>query len=133
MTNVYEHPDQKKYEAYDLTVNQWKEVISKAESAAESDLHMYILMSMANEQAITNGSIAAFRHKIIENIQDRRSGSSAIGTITKWVRSVTGNPKASFFEWNTIRGEWTIGYYQSCSLRMAFGASRAPSGSLGIE
>ena len=133
MTNVNEHPDQEKYEACYLTVDQWKEVISKAEGATESDLHMYILRSMANQQVVTNGSINAFRHKIIENIQDRQSGSTAIGTITKWVRSVTGNPKASFFEWNTIRGEWTIGYYQSCSLRMAFSASRAPSGSPGIE
>ena len=128
-----EHQDQEKYEGVELTIAQWEQVIEKAKSAERSDLHMYILHSWANQQVVTNGSISAFRGEVVEKVTDRRIGSSAIGTITKFVRDVTGNPKATCYEWNTIRGEWTIGTFQTFSLRMALGAKRAPSGSAGIE
>ena len=128
-----EHQDQDKYENADLTVDQWKQVIEKARNAEKSDLHLYILRSWANQQVVTNGSICAFREHVIEEISDRKIGSTAIGTITRFVRDVTGNPKATCYEWNTIRGEWSIGTYQTFSLRMALGAKRAPSGSEGIS
>ena len=94
---------------------------------------MYILRSWANQQVISNASICAFREIVIENVTDRSSGSIAIGTISKFVRDITGNPRATCYEWNTIKGEWTIGTYQTFSLRMALGAKRAPSGSEGIK
>ena len=116
-----------------MTVGQWKQVIEKAQSAEKSKLHMYILRSWANQQVISNASICAFREIVIENVTDRSSGSIAIGTISKFVRDITGNPRATCYEWNTIKGEWTIGTYQTFSLRMALGAKRAPSGSEGIK
>tara|TARA_B110000503_G_C6878184_1_gene301547 strand:- start:112 stop:510 length:399 start_codon:yes stop_codon:yes gene_type:complete len=128
-----EHPDEEKYEAVELTVGQWEQVIEKAKNAEKSDLHMYILRSWANQQVVTNGSICAFRGKVIEVITDRKTGSTAIGTISKFVRDITGNPKATCYEWNTIKGEWTLGTFQTFSLRMALGAKRAPSGSEGIK
>ena len=128
-----EHQDQDQYEGVELTVEQWGQVIEKAKSAERAELHMYILRSWANQQVVTNGSISAFRGEVIEEVTDRRIGSSAIGTITRFVRDVTGNPKATCYDWNTIRGEWTIGAFQTFSLRMALGAKRAPSGGPGIE
>jgi hypothetical protein len=133
MPAIYGHPDTEKYEACDLTIDQWKDVIKKAEGSSQSDLFLYILRSFANQQVVTNGSINAFKGVIVETADDRRNASTAIGNITTWVRSVTGNPKASFYDWNTIQGEWTIGYFQVCSLRMAFGGSRSPSGSHGRD
>ena len=118
-----EHPTQEQYESCDLTAEQWSEVISKAEETPESDFYLYILRSLANQQVVTNASICAYKKTVVEEIQDRRTGSTSMGTITRWVRSVTGNPKAAFYEWNTIKGEWTIGYFQCASLRKAFGAS----------
>ena len=94
---------------------------------------MYILKSWANQQVVSNASICAFRGQIVEDMKDRQSGSNAIGQISKFVRSVTGNPKATCYEWNTIRGEWTVGTFQTFSLRKAFGATRAPKGSEGIS
>ena len=94
---------------------------------------MYILRSWATQQVISKASICAFREIVIENVTDRSSGSIAIGTISKFVRDITGNPRATCYEWNTIKGEWTIGTYQTFSLRMALGAKRAPSGSEGIK
>ena len=129
----YEHPDQEKYEGVGLTVNQWEQVVEKASSAPASDLHMYILRSWANQQSVSNASICAFRGVVIEDVTDRSSGSTAIGTISRFVRDVTGNPKATCYEWNTIKGEWTLGTYQTYSLRIALGAKRAPSGSDGIK
>jgi hypothetical protein len=128
-----EHPDEDKYEGVELTVSQWKQVIEKAENAEKSDLHMYILRSWANQQVVTNGSICAFRGIVVEVVTDRSTGSTAIGTITRFVRDITGNPKATCYEWNTIKGEWTLGVFQTFSLRMALGAKRAPSGSEGIK
>ena len=94
---------------------------------------MYILHSWTNQQVVTNASIAAFRGEVIEEITDRRIGSTAIGTISRFVRDVTGNPKATCYGWKTIRGEWTLGTFHTFSLRMALGAKRAPSGIAGIE
>ena len=128
-----DHPTQDQYEYYDLIAEQWAEVISKAKETSESSIYLYVLMSLANQQAITNASICAFKNIVVHDIKDRLIGSTCMGTITKWVRSVTGNPKAAFYNWNTIKGEWTIGYFQCASLRLAFGASRAPSGSSGID
>ena len=130
--NEVEHSGQENYESATLTINEWKQVIEKAESSGGSDLHMYILRSWANQQVVTNGSIAAFRGNVIEDLGDRRNGFTAIGVITRFVRSVTGNPKASCYDWDTIEGEWTIGTFQTMSLRMAMGHSRAPKGSEGI-
>ena len=94
---------------------------------------MFILRSWANEQSVSNASICAFREIVIEDFTDRSSGSTAIGTISRFVRDVTGNPKATCYEWNTIKGEWTLGTYQTFSLRMALGASRKPSGGEGLK
>jgi len=132
MTEI-EHHNQDQYEKVHLTIDQWKQVIEKAESAGGRDLHMYILRSWANQQVITNGSINAFRGTVIEDVTDRKNGATAIGNITKFVRAVTGNPKATCYSWNTIRGEWTIGTYQTFSLRKALGHTRAPKGSEGIS
>ena len=128
-----EHPDEDKYEDVSLTINQWEEVIKKASNTEKSGLHMFILRSWANQQSVSNASICAFREVVIEDVSDRSSGSTAIGTISRFVRDVTGNSKATCYEWNTIKGEWTLGTYQTFSLRMALGASRKPSGGEGIK
>ena len=128
-----EHLTQENYEHEHLSVDQWAEVIEKAKQAEGKDLYMYILKSWANQQLVSNASICAFRGQIVEDVKDRQSGSNAIGQISKFVRSVTGNPKATCYEWNTIRGEWTVGTFQTFSLRKAFGATRAPTGSEGIS
>lgn len=132
MTNN-EHPDQEKYEGIELTVSQWEQVIEKAKSTEKSDLHMYILRSWANQQVVSNASICAYKGVVVEDSTDRSVGSTAIGIITKFVRDVTSNSKATCYEWNTIRGEWTIGTYQTFSLRMALGAKRKPSGGSGLK
>ena len=77
--------------------------------------------------------LVPYRGKVVEDVSDRSSGSTAIGTISRFVRDVTGNPKATCYEWNTIKGEWTVGTFQTFSLRLALGAKRAPSGSEGIK
>jgi hypothetical protein len=128
-----EHPDQDLYENAELTISQWEQVIEKAKNAEKSDLHMYILRSWANQQSVSNASICAFREIIIEDITDRSSGSRAIGNITRFVRDVTGNPKATCYEWNTIKGEWTLGAFQTFSLRKALGASRIAKGGAGLK
>ena len=129
----FEHPTQENYEHEKLSVDQWVKVIEKAKQAEGRALYMYILKSLANQQVVSNASICAFRGQIVEDVKDRQSGSNAIGQISKFVRSITGNPKATFYEWNTIRGEWTVGTFQTFSLGKAFGASRAPAGSGGIS
>jgi len=128
-----EHSAQDQYEHVDLTIDQWKQIIEKAKNATGQKLYMYVLLSWANQQVVTNASICAFRGQIIEDVTDRVSGSNAMTQITKFVRSVTGNSKHTCYEWNTIKGEWTIGTFQTFSLRKAFGASRAPKGSEGIS
>ena len=128
-----EHPDEDKYEGVELTIDQWKQIIEKAKNSDKSDLHMFILRSWANQQAVSNASICAFREIVVEDVTDRSSGSTAIGTISRFVRDVTDNPKATCYEWNTIKGEWTVGTFQTFSLRMALGASRKPSGGKGLK
>ena len=127
----FEHPDQEKYEHVQLPVDQWKKVIERAE-ATNNELYMFILRSWANQQSISAASLSAFRGKVIAEAIDRRDGSSAIGQISKWVRDLTGNPRATCYEWNAIKGEWTVGYYQLASLRLAFGVDRVPSGVSGF-
>ena len=128
-----EHPDEDKYEGVELTINHWEQVIEKASSTEKSDLHMFILRPWANQQSVSNASICAFREIVIEDVTDRSSGSTAIGTISRFVRDVTGNPKATCYEWDTIKDEWTLGTYQTFSLRMALGASIKPSGGEGLK
>ena len=132
MTNN-EHPDQDLFENAEMTISQWEQVIEKAKNAEKSDLHMYILRSWANQQSVSNASICAFREIVIEDITDRSSGSTAIGSISRFVRDVTGNPKATCYEWNTIKGEWTLGAFQTFSLRKALGASRIAKGGAGLK
>ena len=128
-----EHPDQDLYENAHLTISQWEQVIERAKNADKSDMHMYILRSWANQQSVSNASICAFREIVVEDINDRKTGSNAIGQISKFVRDVTGIPKATCYEWNSIKGEWTLGGFQSYSLRKAFGASRIPKGGSGLS
>lgn len=128
-----EHPNQDKYEDVHLTVAQWEEVIQKAKNSEQSSQHLFILKSLANQQVVSNASICAFRGVVEEDILDRSVGSRAIGILSKWVKQITRNDKAAFYEWNTIQGHWTIGTYQTFSLRMAFGHARAPKGSTGID
>ena len=124
--NEVEHSGQENYESATLTINDWKQVIEKAESSKGSDLHLYILRSWANQQVVTNASINAFRENVVDDATSRQTGANAIGQISKFVHSVTGNPKATCYSWNEIRGEWTIGQAQRTSLRMALGHSGAP-------
>ena len=128
-----EHQDEDKYEGVELTINQWEQVIEKASVTEKSDLHLFILRSWANQQSVSNASICAFREIVVEDVTDRSNGSTAIGTISRFVRDVTGNPKATCYEWNTIKGEWTLGLYQTFSLRMALDASRKPKGGEGLK
>ena len=72
----------------ELTVDQWREVIEKASAAAKSDLHLYILRSVANQQSVSYGSIAAFRGELAPENIDRRQGSLAIGSISQWVKDL---------------------------------------------
>lgn len=115
----------------ELTIDQWKLVIETARTYDKSDLHMYLLTSWANQQVVTAASICAFTGQVVKEAKDRQTASSAISSISKLVRSATGNPKATCYLWNSIRGEWTIGVYQTISLRKAFGTTRLPSGSNG--
>ena len=73
---------------HELTINQWEQVIEKANSTDRSDLHMFILRSWANQQSVSNASICAFREIVVEDVADRSSGSTAIGTISRFVRDV---------------------------------------------
>lgn len=61
------------------------------------------------------------------------AGSLAIGAILKFVRDVVGNPLATCYEGNTMKGEWTLGLFQTYSLRKALGVSRKPSGGKGLK
>lgn len=124
--NVFEHSGQENYESVTLTIDEWKQVIDKADNAEGRALHMYVLLSWANQQVVTNGSINAFRGNVIDDATSRQAGSNAISQISRFVHSVTGNPKATCYSWNEIRGEWTIGTYQRMSLRMAMGHSGSP-------
>ena len=94
-------------------------VIEKAKAAPEADLHLYILKSLANQQVVTSASINAFKGRVVETAEDRKTASTAIGNISAWVRKVTDHTEAAFYQWNEVRGEWTIGHFQRKSLRQA--------------
>jgi len=117
----HEFTNQHKYEARTLHSSEWEKVIEKASKAQEAKLHLFILSCLANTQSISIGTICAFKETKLETASDRSVGSTAIGTITTWVKSVTGEKKASFFDWHPISGEWTIGSYQMRALRKALG------------
>ena len=126
------HAGQENYEDFELTADQWARVIEKAEAAPQSDLHLYILRSLANQQFVTSASINAFKGRVVESAEDRKIGSTAIGNISRWVRDelrkqggneVTNPDTATFYQWNDIRGEWTIGHFQRKSLRQALGGA----------
>lgn len=116
-----EFSNQDKYESRTLHSSEWEQVIAKAKVVPEADLHLFILTCLANCQTISIGTICAFKGIKLEKGSDRSVGSTAIGTITKWVREVTDEKKASFFDWHPVNGEWTIGSYQMRALRKAMG------------
>jgi len=115
----YEFKSQHKYEARVLHSTEWRQVIEKAQAATEAPLHMFILSCLANSQTISIGTICAFKGVKLETGAQRSVGSTSMGYISKWVRAVTQEEKASFFEWHPITGEWSIGSYQMRSLRTA--------------
>ena len=117
---------QEQYESIDLSKSEWEQVISKAETSDASEFHMFVLRCLANQQVVTNGSINAFQRNVIKNSKDRTVSSSEIGLISRWVREVTGNPRATFYSWNSIKAEWSIGYFQTRTLRQALGSSALP-------
>ena len=121
----YEFANQEKYEARTLHSTEWEKVIEKAKAAPESELHMFILTCLANCQIISIGTICAFKGVFLEKGADRSVGSTAIGTISTWVRNITGEDKASFFEWHPVSGEWSIGSYQMRALRKALGCENS--------
>ena len=104
----------------ELTADQWREVISKASAAPKSDMHLFILRSVANQQSVSYGSIAAFRGELAPESIDRRLGSLAIGSISQWVKDLLADTNACWFIWNNSTGEWCIGYDQREALRKAF-------------
>lgn len=116
-----EFTNQDKYVARTLHSSEWEQVISKAKAVPGADLHMFILTCLANCQSISIGTICAFKGVKLETGSNRSVGSTAIGIISKWVREVTDEKKASFFEWHPISGEWTISSYQMRALRKAMG------------
>ena len=131
------HTGQENYEDYELTTGEWAKVIEKAKAAPEADLHLYILRSLANQQVVTSASINAFKGRVVETAEDRKTASTAIGNISRWVRDELREPggnevanpdTATFYQWNDIRGEWTIGHFQRKSLREAFDGTPCPNG-----
>ena len=122
------HTGQENYEDYELTTGEWAEVIEKAKAAPEADLHLYILKSLANQQVVTSASINAFKGRVVETAEDRKTASTAIGNISAWVRKVTDHTEAAFYQWNEVRGEWTIGHFQRKSVRQALDGTPRPNG-----
>lgn len=114
------HTGQKNYKDYELTTGEWAKVIEKSKAAPEADLHLYILRSLANQQVVTSASIDAFNGRVAETAEDRKTASTAIGNISRWVRDgirkevgneVTNPDTATFYQCNEVRGEWTIGHF----------------------
>ena len=108
------HTGQENYEDYELTTDQWRGVLEKAKASPEADLHLYILRSLANQQVVTSASINAFKGRVVETAEDRKTASTAIGNISRWVRDEVRNEAvnpdtATFYQWNEVRGEWTSG------------------------
>ena len=119
---------QENYEDYELTTGEWADVLKKANAAPQADLHLYILRSLANRQFVTSAGINAFRCRVVATPEDRKIAGTAIGVISGWVREVTKHTKATFCQWNEIRGEWTIGHFQRKSLRQALDGTPCPNG-----
>ena len=103
----------------ELSKDQWSQVLEKASKAENSDLHLFLLRSLANQQTVSAGSLAAYKGEVMNDLLDRRLGSSSIGTISTWVRQVTGDQRDTFYQWNEAQGNWMIGSSQAKSLRAA--------------
>ena len=103
----------------ELSKDQWSQVLEKASNAENSDLHFFLLRSLANQQTVSAGSLAAYKGEVMNDLLDRRLGSSSIGTISTWVRQVTGDQRDTFYQWNEVQGNWMIGSSQAKSLRAA--------------
>tara|TARA_B100000787_G_scaffold130024_2_gene98937 strand:- start:1152 stop:1520 length:369 start_codon:yes stop_codon:yes gene_type:complete len=118
------------YKSILLSVDQWKQVLVHVEGAANSNKYMFILRCWANAQVVTNSSYVAFEGIVAEDLTDRTITGLRIGNITKWVKNVTGlaDPTPSVYQWNQIKGEWTIGWDQCGNLRQALGFSKMPKG-----
>jgi hypothetical protein len=118
------------YQSVTLTTKQWQEVLGHAEAAASAEKYMFILRCWANAQVLTNASYVAFEGSVAEDLTDRKNASLRIGNITKWVKAVTGISETmpSVYQWNQIKGEWTIGWDQCGNLRQALGYSKMPEG-----
>ena len=119
------HTGQENYEDYELTTDQWRGVLEKAKAAPEADLHLYILRSLANQQVVTSASINAFKGRVVETAEDRKTASTAIGNISRWVRDEVRNKGGC--RRNEVRGEWTIGHFQRKS-RQALDGTPCPNG-----
>ena len=135
------HTGQENYEDYELTTDQWRGVLEKAKASPEADLHLYILRLLANQQVVTSASINAFKGRVVETAEDRKTANTAIGNISRCVRdevrdevrNEVGNEAvnpdtATFYQWNEVRGEWTIGHFQRKSLRQALDGTPCPNG-----
>ena len=70
----------------ELSKDQWSQVLEKASNTENSDLHFFLLRSLANQQTVSAGSLAAYKGEVMNDLLDRRLGSSSIGTISTWVR-----------------------------------------------
>jgi len=118
------------YKSILLSVEQWKQVLVHVEGTANSNKYMFILRCWANAQVVTNSSYVAFEGIVAEDLTDRTITGLRIGNITKWVKNVTGitDPTPSVYQWNQIKGEWTIGWDQCGNLRQALGFSKMPKG-----
>ena len=125
LANLWEHQENTSevkrgdYIYKELSKDQWTEVIEKARNAENSGLHLFLLRSLANEQTVSAGSLAAYKGEVMNDLLDRRLGSSSIGTISTWVRQVTGDQRDTFYQWNEAQGNWMIGWSQAQSLRAA--------------
>ena len=74
---------------------------------------------------------------MVETAEDLKTASTTIGNISRWVRDgirnevgneATNPDTATFYQWNEVRGEWTIGHFQRKSLREAFDRTPCSNG-----
>ena len=115
-----------------LSQDDWKKVIEWAESH-NNPVYIFILRCLANQQVVTAHAINAFKGLVIQDREFVKSANKFIGEITHKVKTVMGIPssepheeRASWYNWNTIRKEWTTGWSQTRNLRAAFGATGDP-------
>lgn len=113
-----------------LSADQWSQMLDHINESDHASKYMFILRSWANAQVVTNASYMAFEGLVAEELADRSTASLRIGNITKWVKAVTGinDLIPSVYQWNQIKGEWTIGWDQCGNLRQALGYSKMPDG-----